>query len=141
MTDVLDPATRAWELGAAMFTLFGALALLLAAVGLFSVISYNVSQRSHELGVRMALGASARNVLSLVVREGMRIATIGTAVGVIVALLAGRYLAPLLYSVSSRDPATFVVVVATLLAVALLASVIPARRAMKVDPTQALRGD
>ena len=141
MTDILDPATRSWELGAAMFTLFGVLALLLAAVGLFSVISYNVSQRNHELGVRMALGASARNVLSLVVREGLRIAVIGTAIGVVVALFAGRWLAPLLYSVSAKDPATFIVVVATLLAVASVASVIPARRAMKVDPTQALRGD
>ena len=141
MTDILDPATWAWELGATMFTLFGALALLLAAVGLFSVISYGVSQRNHELGVRMALGASARNVLSLVVREGLRIAVIGTVIGVVVALFAGRYLTPLLYSVSPKDPLTFVVVVVTLLAVAFLASVIPARRAMKVDPTQALRGD
>ena len=141
MKAVMDPEIRSWRLGAAMFTLFGGLALLLAAVGLFSVISYNVSQRSHELGVRMALGASARNVLSLVVREGLRIAAVGTVIGVIVALLAGRYLKPLLYSISPSDPATFAVVVVTLLAVASLASVIPARRAMKVDPTQALRGD
>ena len=141
MNDVLDPEIRSWRLGAAMFTLFGGLALLLAAVGLFSVISYSVTQRSHELGVRMALGANARDVLSLVVREGLRIAAIGTAVGVILALFVGRYLAPLLYAVSAKDPGTFAVVVVALLVVASLASAIPARRAMQVDPTEALRGD
>ena len=141
MRSFVDPEIRPWELGAAMFTLFGVLALVLAAVGLFSVISYNVSQRTHELGVRIALGAGSRNVLSLVVREGLRIVAIGTAIGVVVALATGRFLAPLLYEVSERDPWTFALVVTTLIAVAAGASFIPARRATRVDPTQALRGE
>ena len=138
---IIDPEIRPWRLGAAMFTLFGALALFLAAIGLFSVISYSVSQRTHELGVRIALGASSRDVMSLVLREGLRITVIGTVIGVIIALATGRYLAPLLYSVSAADPATFAVVVVTLLAVAVGACLIPARRAVRVDPTQALRGE
>ena len=141
MQSAVDPEIRPWELGAAMFTLFGVLALLLAAVGLFSVISYNVSQRTHELGVRIALGARTADVLSLVVREGLRIAVIGTAIGVVVALAVGRFLKPLLYEVSARDPWTFGLVVAVLIAVAAGASLIPARRATRVDPTQALRGE
>ncbi len=141
MQTIIDPEIRPWRLGAAMFTLFGVLALVLAAVGLFSVISYNVSQRTHELGVRIALGATSSNVLSLVIREGLRIAVIGTVIGVVIALAVGRFLTPLLYSVSAADPATFVIVVATLILVAGAASTAPARRAMRVDPTQALRGD
>jgi predicted permease len=139
--EVVDPEIRPWRLGATMFTLFGALALVLAAVGLFSVISYNVSQRTHELGVRIALGAGAGDVLRLVLGEGMRITAIGTVLGVVIALAAGRYLAPLLHSVSPRDPLTFVIVVATLLAAALAATVLPARRASRVDPNVALRSD
>jgi predicted permease len=139
--DVVDPEIRPWRLGAAMFTLFGALALLLAAVGLFSVISYNVAQRTHELGVRSALGAGSRDVLGLVMREGLQITLIGSAIGIIVALFAGRYLAPLLYSVSAKDPLTFVVVAATLLAAAAAATMLPALRASRVDPNVVLRGD
>jgi predicted permease len=139
--DVVDPEIRPWRLGAAMFTLFGALALLLAAVGLFSVISYNVSQRTHEMGVRIALGAGARDVLGLVMREGLQITVIGIAIGIVVALAAGRYLAPLLYSVSAKDPLTFIVVVVTLLAAAIGATVLPALRASRVDPNVALRSD
>jgi predicted permease len=139
--DVVDPEVRPWQLGATMFTLFGALALVLAAVGLFSVISYNVSQRTHELGVRIALGAGAGDVLRLVLGEGMRITAIGTVMGVLIALAAGRYLAPLLHSVSPRDPLTIIIVVATLLAAAFVATVLPAMRASRVDPNVALRSD
>jgi ABC-type antimicrobial peptide transport system permease subunit len=139
--DFVDPEIRPWRLGATMFTLFGALALVLAAVGLFSVISYNVSQRTHELGVRIALGAGSGDVLRLVIREGLQITVIGTAIGVIVALMTGRFLAPLLYSVSAKDPLTFAIVIVTLLAAALGATVMPALRASRVDPNVALRSD
>ena len=139
--DFVDPELRPWRLGATMFTLFGALALVLAAVGLFSVISYNVSQRTHELGVRIALGAGAGDVLRLVIREGLTITLIGTAIGVGIALLAGRFLAPLLFSVSARDPLTFAAVVVTLLVAALGATLMPALRASRVDPNVALRSD
>jgi ABC-type antimicrobial peptide transport system permease subunit len=139
--DFVDPEMRPFRLGATMFTLFGALALLLAAVGLFSVISYNVSQRTHELGVRIALGAGAADLLRLVMREGLTITIIGTMIGVIVALLTGRFLTPLLFSVSPRDPLTYVVVVATLIVAALGATLLPALRASRVDPNVALRSD
>ena len=137
----IDPEVRPWRLGATMFTLFGALALVLAAVGLFSVISYNVSQRTHEIGVRIALGAGAGDVLRLVIREGLRITIIGVAIGVGVALFAGRFLTPLLFSVSPRDPLTFGVVVVTLLVAAVGATLMPAVRASRVNPNVALRSD
>jgi len=139
LSQVLAPNVRPWRLGATMFALFGGLALLLAAVGLYSVIAYNVTQRSHELGVRIALGAQAPDVLRLVVGSGVRVSIAGIAIGGGIALLAGRFIAPLLYRVSPRDPAVFVVVTATLLAVAMLASLLPALRATKVDPNVALR--
>jgi ABC-type antimicrobial peptide transport system permease subunit len=139
--EFVDPEIRSWRLGATMFTLFGALALVLAAVGLFSVISYNVSQRTHELGVRMALGAESGDVLRLVMREGLRITVIGTLIGAGVALATARFVEPLLYSVSPRDPVTFAIVIAVLLAAAVAATVIPARRASRVDPVTALRSD
>ena len=141
LQDLVDPEIRPWRLGATMFTLFGLLALLLAAIGLFSVITYNVSQRTHEMGVRIALGAGARDVLALVMREGLQITIVGIVVGVGVALATGRFLAPLLYSVSARDPLTFAVVVVTLLAAAVAATVMPALRASRVDPNVALRSD
>ena len=138
---ILDGEVRSWDLGATMFALFGALALLLAAVGLYSVIAYNVTQRSHELGVRIALGASARDVLRLVVGSGMRVAAAGIIIGAVIALVAGRFIAPLLYRVSPKDPLTYSAAALTLLAVAALASLIAALRATRVDPNIALRAD
>ncbi len=139
--EFVDPEMRPWRLGATMFTLFGALALVLAAVGLFSVISYNVSQRTHELGVRLALGAGASDVLRLVLREGLRITIVGMMLGVGVALLAGRFLTPLLFSVSPRDPLIFGIVIVTLLVAAVGATLMPALRASRVNPNVALRSD
>ena len=141
MQEYLEWHVRSWRLGATMFALFGGLALLLAAVGLYSVIAYNVTQRSHELGVRIALGAQARDVLQLVLGGGVRVAVAGIVIGGGIALAAGRFVAPLLFRVSPQDPFVFGIVVCTLLAVAVVASLVPARRATKVDPNVVLRAD
>jgi predicted permease len=138
---ILEPNIRPWRLGATMFALFGGLALLLAAVGLYSVIAYNVTQRSHELGVRIALGAQAPDVLRLVVLSGLRVAVAGIVIGGTIALLAGKFIAPLLYQVSPKDPLIYSAAAVTLLAVAVLASLLPAWRATRVDPNVALRAD
>ncbi len=139
LTDVLGGQARSWRLGATMFTVFGLLALVLAAIGLYSVIAYNVAQRTHELGVRVALGAQVPELVRLVLVEGMRLALVGILLGAGIALIVGRWVQPLLFAVSPRDPAVFAVVAVVLLAIAALASFIPARRAGRVDPLQALR--
>lgn len=141
LADIVAPAVRSWRLGATMFSLFGLLALLVAAVGLYSVIAYNVAQRTHELGVRMALGARTGDVLRLVVGEGLRVTVVAIALGVAAALLAGRWVKPLLFQVSEKDPTTYVGVAVALLLVAGAASLVPARRAARVDPSVALRSD
>jgi predicted permease len=141
MRDIIDPQLASWRMGATMFTLFGALALLLAAIGLYSVIAYDVAQRTHELGLRMALGAHARDVLRIVMAEGMRYALAGIAIGAAIALAAGRWVEPLLFGESARDPLVFGGVATILVLVAATACAIPARRATRVDPTVALRAE
>lgn len=139
LQDLVDPTVRPWQLGAVLFTLFGALALAVAAVGLYGVLSHLVAQRTHEIGVRMALGANADSVLRLIVGEGVRMTLVGLAVGLVGAYAAGRALKALLYGVSPADPATLVTVTFVLLGTAAVASYLPARRAAKVDPMVALR--
>lgn len=124
-----------------MFVAFGVLALLVAAVGLYGVITYNVAQRMHELGVRIALGAQSRDVVRLVVGQGVRFAVAGVALGLGLALLAAMWIQPLLFQQSARDPATYGAVAALLLGVALVASTVPAVRATRADPNSALRGE
>jgi predicted permease len=141
MSTIIAPVIRSWRVGAVMFAVFGLLALVLASVGLYSVIAYNVTQRTHEMGVRVALGAQAADVVRLVVREGLRIVIPGIALGAIIALAASRWIAPLLFEVSPKDPPVLAGVVVTLLAVAVAASWLPARRASRVDPNEALRAD
>ena len=138
-SQIMGDQTRSWTLGASMFSAFGLLALLLAAIGLYSVIAYNVAQRTHELGVRMALGAQRIDVLRLVVLEGLRVSAVGVVFGALVALAGSRWIAPLLFDVSPRDPAVYLTVALSLLAVSLAASWLPARRASLVEPTRALK--
>ena len=138
---LVEQESRSWMLGATVFTAFGALALLLAAVGLYSVIAYSVAQRKQELAVRVALGATASNVMRLVVGDGLRFAVSGVVVGGALALLAGRWIAPLLFHQSPRDPVVFGSVAAALLVVAILASAIPAFRGARADPNLALRAE
>ena len=138
---IMRPELQPRRLGAAMFGVFGLLALVLAAIGLYGVVSYAVEQRTHEVGVRMALGAQARQVRVLVVRQGALLTLIGLTIGVVGALAAARVITHLLFGVTATDPVTFAAVVVTLAVVAFVASWLPARRATKVDPIIALRSE
>ncbi len=122
-----------------LLALFAATALALSAIGIYGVMAYFVTQRTHEIGIRMALGASRRDVVGMVLGQGVRLAAAGVVSGVIGALLITRAIAALLFNVSPRDPWTLAALSATLTAVALLACYIPARRATRVDPIRALR--
>jgi ABC-type antimicrobial peptide transport system permease subunit len=132
---------KPWRLGATLFSMFGALALLVAAVGAYSVIAYAVSQRTHEIGVRMALGARSSHVVRLVMGEGMRAVGFGIVLGVFASLAMGRLVASMLYNTSPRDPIVLTAVAALLAMVAIAASIIPAWRATSTDPAIALRAE
>jgi predicted permease len=137
--DVLDPQKRPWRLGATLFTAFGVLAMLLAMLGLYAAVAYAVTQRTREIGVRMAVGATAGNVVRLILGDGARIAVTGILAGVALALVGGPFIANLLFDVSPRDPAVLASVGGGVLLAAMLASLLPARRAVRVDPVTALR--
>lgn len=141
MTSLLDRQRRSWDLGATMFTAFGVLALVVVAVGLYGVINYNVTQRMHELGVRVALGARRTDVMRLVVTEGLRLAAAGVVIGSLIALAASRWIQPLLFEQSAKDPVVFALVAAVIVAVASVASSLPAAKAMRADPSVVLRAD
>jgi predicted permease len=141
LQDNLDPQVRPWRLGATMFGIFGALAMIVAAIGLYSVIAYGVTQRRHELGVRVALGARTSNIIALVVRSGMATSIVGVAIGIVAALLGGRFIESLLFDTSAHDPLVFAGVATVLAAVSLIATLVPAGRAARVDPATALRAD
>jgi len=136
---LLDQGLWAPRMGALLLVMFGLLALALASVGIYGVLSYSVAQRTQEVGIRMALGATRRQVLGLVVKEGMSLVLVGVVIGIVGSLGLAHLLANLLYGVKSFDPLTFAAVSIVLGAVALIAIYIPARRATKVDPMVALR--
>ena len=139
--DLVDPEVRPFRLGATMFGVFGGLALLLAGVGLYAVISFGVTRRTRELGIRAALGARVGDVVTLVLGEGVRVTMVGVAMGALLSLALGRLVEALLFGASPRDPAVFAVAAASLVIVAMAASAIPAWRAARVDPMTALRDD
>ncbi|MCI0390041.1 MAG: FtsX-like permease family protein [Acidobacteria bacterium] len=139
MEQVIAEATAGRRLNVLVLGILASLALALAAVGIYGVLVYLVTQRSREIGIRMALGAQQIDVLKLVVRQGMAMALIGVAIGLIGAFALTRLMKELLYDVSATDPMTFVVIAMLLTLVSLLACWIPARRSVKVDPMIALR--
>jgi predicted permease len=139
MTEVVESAASQPRFTGLLLGLFAALALTLAAIGIYSVLAYLVSQRTREIGIRLAVGAAPASVLRLILGRGLGLALRGVALGLVIALVASRVMASLLYQVQPRDPLTFIAVPVVLSIVAVLASVIPALRAMRVDPIVALR--
>ena len=139
MTDILADSVAQRRFNTVLIVAFGALALILAVVGVYGLMAYIVMQRTHEMGVRIALGAERSDVMKLVLARGFRLTLIGISFGIAMALILTRFLSKLLFNVPETDPATFIAVSACLGGIALLASYLPARRAMQVDPMVALR--
>ncbi len=141
LEQVIERSASPQRLAASLLSIFAGAALLLAALGIYGMVSHGVSRREREIGVRMALGARAADVVRMVLREGLRLSLYGIAAGAVAALVLGKLLASFLYGVSAKDPATFALVAAGLAVVAVAASWIPARRATHVDPAVALRSE
>src|SRR5262249_27236311 len=139
MEDLLADSVSTQRFSLSLLGGFSALALILAMMGVYGVVSYTVAERTPEIGIRIALGAQGRDVLRMILAQGLKPGVIGSVVGLIAALALGRALSSLLYGVTATDPATFAIVVLLLSLVALLACWIPARRATTVDPMAALR--
>ncbi len=141
LADVLDPQFKPYRIGAVLFTLFGIVALALAAVGLYGVVSYVVAQRSREAGIRLALGAHATDVIALMLKQGVMPAVAGGVLGLVGAFIVTRFISSQLFGVSPADPLTFVSVAILLTLVSVLACYLPARRAARVDPVTTLRSE
>ena len=139
MTDLIDRSTGQRRLAMLLLGIFASIGLLLAATGIYGVMSYDVTQRSQEMGVRMALGADRRDVLSIVMKQGLLLAGIGTAIGTVGALALTRAVQSQLFDVSASDPQTFIVVVLLLVLIGAVATLVPALRATRLDPVEALR--
>ena len=141
LAERVEPQLRSWRLGASMFTAFGLLALVVATWGLYSVLAFDVALRRRELGVRAALGAEVGRLVAMVLRRAAALGAAGVILGLGVSLVASRFVAPLLFDVPGADPIVYVGVALTLLAVAGVAGAIPAMRASRVDPSEALRAE
>jgi len=141
MENVFSESIAAPQVVTSLLATFAAVALILAALGVYSVISYWVVQRSHEVGVRIALGAQHKHVLRLILGQGLKLVLVGVGLGVTAAFAVTRVISNLLFGVTATDPPIFVAVPLLLIAVAMLASYFPARRALKVDPIIALRNE
>jgi ABC-type antimicrobial peptide transport system permease subunit len=141
MTRVLADAGAERRFSLLLLTLFAGIALVLSVIGIYGVMAYATSQRRHEIGIRMALGAGTRDVLGLVVGQGMRLVGLGLGLGLIGAWMLSRVLTSQLYDVSAKDPVTYLAVALLLGGVALTASYLPARRAVRIDPMASLRAE
>lgn len=139
MPEVVSRSIWQPRLYAILFGIFAAVALLLAVVGIYGVMSYSVMQRTHDVGIRMAIGAQVSDVLRLILTQGLKLTLIGIAIGLVTAFGLTRWMKSLLFGVKPFDPWTFAVIAVVLLVVALVACLIPAHRATKVDPLVALR--
>lgn len=141
MDDVLARELRPYRVGTSLFSAAALLALIVAAVGVYSSIAYSISTRMYEMGVRIALGASTRHILRLVVGEGLRVVLLGIAIGTVIAVAAGRSLSAFMYGTTPHDPVVLATVAAVLIMVALVASLVPALRAARSDPANSLRSE
>jgi ABC-type antimicrobial peptide transport system permease subunit len=139
LEQVVSNSIAAPRFYAMMLGIFGGIAVILAAIGIYGIMAYTVSQRTAELGIRMALGARRGDVLALVLRQGLLLSGIGISIGVAGALLTTRYLQALLYGLSSLDPVTFIVMILLFVVVSAFAAYVPAKRALRVDPLIAIR--
>jgi putative ABC transport system permease protein len=139
MEEILSESIARQRFSMLLLSIFAAVALVLASVGIYGVMSYSVAQRTREIGLRMALGAKTSDVLKLVVGQGLKLVLAGVVIGLVAALILTRVMSSLLFGVSATDPITFIAISLVLMSVAVLASYLPARRATKVDPMIALR--
>jgi putative ABC transport system permease protein len=139
LTEAVRLVTLPWRVAGMLANVFGLIGLALAALGIYGLISYTVNQRTHEIGVRVALGAQRRDIFKLVIGHGLRLALLGVAVGLALSFGLTRALADLLFGVSASDPVTYLGISLLLVLVALVASFIPARRAIRTEPLAALR--
>jgi putative ABC transport system permease protein len=139
MDEVISTSISAQRFQMSLLTLFGGIGLALSAVGIYGVMAYSVSQRTREIGIRMALGAQMKDVLRMVIGQGMKLTLLGVVIGLAGSFAVTRLLKTLLFGVQPNDLTTFVIVSVVLVVVALLASYLPARRATKIDPLVALR--
>ena len=139
MTDVIGATTAPRRFNALLLGVFSAIALVLATLGIYSVISYSITLRTQEIGIRMALGARRPAILMMVLRQGMTLTIIGVVIGLVAAFALTRWMSSMLFGISAADPMTYIVVLLVSLGAALLACSLPARRATRVDPLVALR--
>jgi putative ABC transport system permease protein len=139
MQQRLDTSVAQPRLNLVLLAAFATLALVLAGVGIYGVMAYSVTQRTHEIGIRMALGAQHEDVMRLVITQGLKLAALGVGIGLVAALGVTRFMSSLLFGVQATDPVTFALVALALTGIALAACFVPARRAMRVNPIVALR--